>query len=54
MQLKERNGGIRAELFWDDLCPETQKELFGLMGENGNYDVFPIASINVSNEEKEE
>ena len=51
MQIQRRDGKDYAEIFWDDLCPETQKELLSLMGDNGNYDVIPIAFINVSKEE---
>jgi hypothetical protein len=51
MQTANRDGTIWADLFWDDLSPETQKELSSLMDDNGNFDVFPIASINIGKEE---
>ena len=36
---------MEYEIFWNDLKPEVQKELLELMGDNGNYDVVPIATI---------
>ena len=53
MQLEKRGGNAWADIFWDDLCPETREKLLELMGDNGNYDVCRIASINVSKEEEE-
>lgn len=32
-------------IYWEDLTPEAQKRLFDFLGDNGNYDVFPIAVI---------
>ena len=43
-----------VDLFWDDLSAEAQAELLKLIGDNGNYDVFPLASINVTPEETNE
>jgi hypothetical protein len=35
-----------VEIYFQDLTPEKQKELFdALGGENGNYDVIPIAQV---------
>ena len=34
-----------VKLYWDDLTPEAQQKLLDLMGDNGNYDVYPIATI---------
>ena len=35
-----------VEIYWNDLTPEKQQELFeALGGENGNYDVFPIVTL---------
>ena len=36
---------MEYEIFWNDLKPEVQKELLELIGDNGNYDVMPIATI---------
>ena len=54
MITEERDGILWADIFWDDLSDETQEELFNLMGENGNFDVIPFASINVSREDDED
>lgn len=34
-----------VEIYWGDLTKEKQEEILELLGENGNYDVFPIATI---------
>jgi len=47
MTIENRDDTVWADLYWDDLSSEAQSELLSLMGENGNYDVFPIASINI-------
>ena len=39
------------EIYWDDLKPETQKELLELMGDNGNFDVIPIATFSIDETE---
>ena len=40
------------EIYWDDLTSEKQKEIFeALGGENGNYDVFPIVTLEFEDEE---
>lgn len=33
------------EIYWSDLTKEKQEEILEAFGENGNFDVFPIASI---------
>ena len=45
-----RDDILWADIFFDDLSTEAQTELLNFLGDNGNYDVFPIASINVSQE----
>ena len=41
------------EIYWDDLTPECQNRLKEFLGgDNGNYDVFPIATL--SNDEEDE
>lgn len=30
------------EIYWDDLKPEKQAEILKLLGNNGNWDVFPM------------
>ena len=35
-----------VEIYWNDLTPEKQQEILeALDGENGNYDVFPIVTL---------
>lgn len=36
------------EIYWEDLKEETQKEIINILGDNGNFDVFPIAVIDYS------
>jgi len=33
------------DIMWDDLKPETQRRLMRMLGDNGNYDTLPIATI---------
>ena len=33
------------EIYWDDLKPEKQQEILEVLGDNGNYDVIPIATL---------
>ena len=47
----ERPGSI--EIFWQDLTPAKQSEILQAFGENGNYDVFPIATLDVPEEDEE-
>lgn len=41
------------EIYWDNLNERTQKELLELMGDNGNFDVSPIAEIPIEIAEEE-
>lgn len=41
------------EIYWDDLTPSKQQELFeALGGENGNFDVFPIVTLEIEDNEE--
>ena len=40
--------GQAIQIFWDDLTQSKQREILAALGDNGNYDVFPIAEIAVS------
>jgi hypothetical protein len=51
--IEERDDGLWADILWDDLSVEAQTELLDLMGDNGNYDVFPLTSINISRNDGE-
>ena len=33
------------DIMWADLRPETQERILKMLGDNGNYDVLPIATI---------
>ena len=33
------------KIFWSDLTASKQNEILELFGDNGNYDVFPLAII---------
>lgn len=39
------------EIYFQDLKEEKQKEILEELGENGNYDVFPIAVIGKEEED---
>ncbi len=41
----------KIEIYFNDLTPEKQKEILDALGDNGNYDVFPIAVIPVGEDE---
>ena len=41
------------EIYWDDLTEEKQKELLNLFGSNMNWDVFPIACIEIEDAPEE-
>ena len=36
---------MSIEIYWKDLTEEKHKEILEVLGENGNYDMFPIATI---------
>ena len=40
------------EIHWQDLTPAKQSEILQAFGENGNYDVFPIATLDVPQEDE--
>ena len=42
-----------VQLYWDDLSVEAKERLLELLGENGNYDVFPLAELVFENENDE-
>jgi hypothetical protein len=39
------------EILFDDLTPEKQAEVLAKLGNNGNFDIFPIAVIPVGEDE---
>lgn len=38
-------------IYWNDLTPQKRQELFDALGDNGNYDVHPLAEIPVPRKE---
>ena len=42
------------QLFWDDLSSSAKERLLELFGDNGNYDVFPLAELVFENDENRE
>lgn len=42
---------MTIEIYWGDLREEKQKEILETLGENGNYDVFPIAVLEIEDED---
>ena len=41
----------QIEIYWQDLTQAKQGEILQVFGENGNWDVFPIATIDVPAED---
>lgn len=41
---------MSIQIFFQDLVPEKQQEIINALGDNGNYDVFPIAEIEVDDD----
>jgi len=39
------------EIFFDDLTPEKQAESLAKLGNNGNFDTFPLAVIPIGEDE---
>lgn len=42
------------EIYWDDLTPGKQAEILEMLGDNGNYDVIPIATLSIEDETENE
>ena len=40
-----RTENTPIEIYWDDLRSEKQQEILNTFGDNGNYDLTPIAVI---------
>lgn len=49
--LKEINNMKTIEIYLQDLTAEKQAEILKTLGDNGNYDVFPIATLEFEDEE---
>lgn len=35
----------QVEIYWDDLSDKGKQKIFEALGDNGNYDVFPLAIL---------
>ena len=44
---------MKIEIYWSDLTEEKQQELLNLLGDNQNWDVFPIVEIGIGEEDAE-
>ncbi len=41
------------EIYWDDLTEEKKQEILNMLGDNGNWDVIPMAIIEIQDDEEE-
>lgn len=39
------------EIYWQDLTPAKQAEILAKLGDNRNWDVFPIATVDIDDDE---
>ena len=53
MKIEKHESTKVVLLFWDDLSASAKEELLKLLGDNGNYDVFPIAQLEFEEDEDE-
>lgn len=45
---------MTIEIYLDDLKEDKRQEVLDALGDNGNYDIFPIATIEVDDKDVEE
>jgi len=45
---------ITIEFYWNDLTEKKQNEIIKLIGDNNNWDVFPIATLDIEEGIKDE
>lgn len=45
---------MTVEIYLDDLKDEAKAEVLAALGEDGNYDIVPIAVIETEDEEEED
>ena len=43
---------IQIEIYWNDLTPKKQKEIIETIGDNNNWDVFPIATVDIEEDQE--
>lgn len=53
MKIEKHESTKVVQLFWDDLSASAKEELLRMLGDNGNYDVFPIAQLEFEEDEDE-
>jgi len=41
---------IKIEIYWNDLTKEKQEEIHEKLGDNGNWDVIPMAILEFDEE----
>ena len=44
---------MQIQIYWEDLTEEKQNELLEVLGDNNNYDIFPIATIVIDDDDVE-
>lgn len=42
---------MKIEIYWGDLTPEKQSEILEQLGDNRNWDVFPLAELEIEEDE---
>ena len=42
------------KIYWDDLTEAKKQEIVEVFGDNCNYDIFPIVTLEVEDEEEED
>lgn len=53
MKIEKHENTKVVLLFWDDLSESAKEKLLKLLGDNGNYDIFPIAQLEFEEDEDE-
>lgn len=41
---------MEIEIYWSDLSESKQNEILEVLGDNQNWDMFPIASIEIKDD----
>lgn len=41
----------QVEIYWDDLTPQKQTELLEILGDDCNFDVFPICTLDIEEDD---
>lgn len=45
---------IKVEIYWQDLTEQKQAELLKLFGDNWNWDVIPMCTLEIEEEGQDE